>query len=134
MERNEPTTSSHTITHSPDLQNDLQVSPEIIQLEETSNYDHHNNLPNENNWERIKNSQYPNAYFNGIPEKNQPKYIDFPKILFGKSSWSLSSKWSKELPELYYNLDKDAASCYTFISAEIIRDWKQYIIIKMNHL
>ena len=32
FERNEPTTSSHTIPHSPDLQNDLQVSPEIIQL------------------------------------------------------------------------------------------------------
>ena len=44
FERNEPTTSSHTITHSPDLQNDLQVSPEIIQPEETSNYDHHDNV------------------------------------------------------------------------------------------
>ena len=80
FESNEPTSSSHTITHSPDLQNDLQVSPEIIQLEETCNYDHHDNLPNENNRESIKNSKYPNASFNGIPEKNQPKYIDFPKI------------------------------------------------------
>ena len=97
-----------------------------------SNYDHHGNVPNENNREPIKNSKYPNASFNGISEKNQPKYIDFPKILFGKSSWSLSSKWYKEFPELYYNLDKDTASCYTCISAEIIRDWKQYITIKMN--
>ena len=119
MERNEPTTSSHTITHSPDLQNDLQVSPEIIQPEELPNYHHHDNVPNENNRERIKNSKYPNASFNGIPEKNQPKYIAFPKILFGKSSRSLSSRWYKEFPELYYNLDKDAASCYTCISAEI---------------
>ena len=86
FERNEPTTSSHTITHSRDLQNDLQVSPEIIQPEEISNYDHHDNVPNENNRERIKNSKYPNASSNGIPEKNQPKYIDFPKVLFGKSS------------------------------------------------
>ena len=84
FERNEPTTSSHTITHSRDLQNDLQVSPEIIQPEEISNYDHHDNVPNENkNNESLK---YPNASFNGISEKNQPKYIDFPKILFGKSS------------------------------------------------
>ena len=44
FERNEPTTSSHTITHSPDLQNDLQVSPEIIQPEKTFNYDHHDNV------------------------------------------------------------------------------------------
>ena len=90
-------------------------------------------MPNENNRERIKNSKYPNASFNGIPEKNQPKYIAFPKILFGKSSRSLSSRWYKEFPELYYNLDKYAASCYTCISAEK-RDSKQYIIIKMNHL
>ena len=63
-----------------------QVSPEIIQSEETSNYDHHDNAPNENNRERIKSSKYPNASFNGVPEKNQPKYIDFPKNLIGKSS------------------------------------------------
>ena len=86
FERNEPTTSCHTITHSPDLQNDLQVSPEIIQPEETFNCDHHDNIPNEKNQKRIKNSKYPNASFNGTPEKNQPKNIDFPKTLFGKSS------------------------------------------------
>ena len=57
-------------THSPDLQNDLQVSPEIIQAEETSNYDHPDNKPNENNSEHIKNSKYPNVSFNGILEKN----------------------------------------------------------------
>ena len=74
------------ITHSPDLENNLQVSPEI-----TSSHDKHDNLPNENNRERIKNSKYPNASFNGIPEKNQPKYIDFSK------SRSFSSKWYKEL-------------------------------------
>ena len=66
-----------------------------------------------------KNSKYPNASFNEIPEKNQPKHIAFPKILFGKSSRSLSSRWYKKFPELYYNLDKDPASCYTCISAEI---------------
>ena len=82
FKRNEPTTSSHTINHSPGLQNDLQVSPSSIQPEETSNYDHHDNVPNENNRERIKNSKYPNASFNEIPEKNQLKYIDFPKIPF----------------------------------------------------
>ena len=32
--------------------------------------------------------KYPNVSFNGIPEKNQSKYIDFPKTLFGKSSRS----------------------------------------------
>ena len=84
FERNEPTTSSRTITHSPDLQNDLQVSPEIIQPEELPNYHHHDNVRNENNRERIKNSKYLNASFNGIPEKNKPKYIDFPKTLFWK--------------------------------------------------
>ena len=89
FERNEPATSSHTITHSPYLQNDLQVSPEIIQPEETPNYDHHDNIPNENNRQRIKNSKYLNASFNGIPENNQPKYVYFPKTLFGKSSQSL---------------------------------------------
>ena len=73
FERNEPSTSSHRDTHSPDLRNDLQVSHEIIQPEETSNYDHPDNEPNENNREHIKNSKYPNASFNGIPEKNQPK-------------------------------------------------------------
>ena len=81
FERNEPTTSFRMNTHSPDLENDLQVSPEI-----TSNYDNHDNVPNENNRQRIKNSKYANASFNGIPEKNQPKFIDFPKTLFGKSS------------------------------------------------
>ena len=70
---------------------------EIIQPEETFNYDHHDNVPNENNRERIKNSKYLSASFNEIPEKNQPKYIDFPKTLFGKSSRSFSSKWYKEL-------------------------------------
>ena len=54
FERNEPSTSSHTDRHSPDLENDSQVSPEIIQLERTSNYDHHDNLRNENNRERSK--------------------------------------------------------------------------------
>ena len=43
--------------------------------------------------------------------------IDFPKILFGKSSRSFSLKWHKEFPWLHYNLDKDAASCYTCMSA-----------------
>ena len=81
FERNEPTTSFHMITHSPDLENDLQVSPEI-----TSNYYNHDNVPNENNRQRIKISKYANASFSGIPEKNQPKFIDFPKTLFGKSS------------------------------------------------
>ena len=81
FERNEPTTSFRMNTHSPDLENDLQVSPEI-----TSNCDNHDNVPNENNRQRIKNSKYANASFNGIPEKNQPKFIDFPKTLFGKSS------------------------------------------------
>ena len=80
FERNEPTAKSHTITHSPDLQNDLQASPEIIQPEETTNYYHHDNVPNENNREHIKNSKYLNASFIGIPEKNQPKYIDFQKL------------------------------------------------------
>ena len=37
FERNEPSTSFHTDTHSLDLQNDLQLSPEIIPLEEASN-------------------------------------------------------------------------------------------------
>ena len=46
FDRNEPSTSSHMITRSPDLQNNLQVSPEIIQPEETSNYNHHGNIPN----------------------------------------------------------------------------------------
>ena len=75
FERNQSSTSSHTDTHSPDLQNDLQVSPETIQLEETSNYDCAVNVPNENNREHIKTSKYPNVSLNGIPEKNQPKYI-----------------------------------------------------------
>ena len=111
FERNEPTTSSHMITHSPDLENNLQVSPEI-----TSSHDKHDNLPNENNRERIKNSKYPNASFNGIPEKNQPKYIDFPKTLFGKSSRSFSSKWYKEFPWLHYNLDRCCFLLYMYVS------------------
>ena len=118
FERNEPSTSSHTDTHSRDLQNDLQVSHEIIQPEETSNYDHSDNEPNGNNRQHIKNSKYPNASFKGIPEKNWPKYIDFPETLFGKSSRSFSSKWYKEFPWLH-NLDKDAAFCYACMSAEI---------------
>ena len=118
FERNEPTTSSHTITHSPDLQNDLQVSPEIIQPEETSNYDHHNNVPNENSRERTKNSKYLNASLNGILEKNQPKYTDFPKTLFGKSSSPFSSEWYKEFPWFHCNLDKDTTFCYSCMSAE----------------
>ena len=73
-------------THSPDLQNDLQVSHEIIQPEEISIYDNPYNEPNENNSEHIKNSKCPNASFNRTPEKNRPKYIGFPKTLFGKSS------------------------------------------------
>ena len=76
-------------------------------------------MPNENNREHIKNSKYPNVSFNGIPEKNQPKYIEFPKTLFGKSSRSFSSEWYKKFPCLHYNLDKDAAFCYTCISAGI---------------
>ena len=86
FERNEPSASSHTDTHSPDLRNDSQVSPEIIQPEETSNYNHPDNVPNENNHEHRISSKYPNVSFNGIPQKNQPKYIDVPKTLFGKSS------------------------------------------------
>ena len=69
FERNEPSASSHMDIHSPDLQNDLHVSPEIIQPEETSNYDHPGNEPNENNREHIKNSKYRNVSFYGIPEK-----------------------------------------------------------------
>ena len=92
FERNEPSTSSHTDRHSPDLENDSQISPEIIQLERTSNYDHHDNVRNENNRERIKSSKYRNVSFNGIPGKSQPKYIDFPKILSAKSSRSFISK------------------------------------------
>ena len=95
----------------------MQVSLEIYKRK-TSNYDHHDNVPNENNRERIKNSKYPNTFFNGIPEKNQPKYTDLPKTLFGKSSRSFSSKWHKEFPWLHYNLDKDAAFCSTCMSAE----------------
>ena len=63
LERNEPSISSHTNTQSADLQKDLQVSLEVIQYEETSNYYHPENVPNENN------SKYSNASFNGIPEK-----------------------------------------------------------------
>ena len=84
--------SSHTDTHSPDLQNDLQISPEVIQPKETSHNDQPDNVPNENTREHINSSKYPNASFKGIPEKNQPKYIDFSKTLFRKSSRSYSSK------------------------------------------
>ena len=119
FERNKPSTSSHADTHSPDLRNDLQVSHEIIQHEETSNYDHPDNEPNENNREYIKNSKYLNASFNGIQEKNHPKYTDFPKALFGKSSQFFSLKLYKEFPWLQDNLDKDAPFCYTCMSAEI---------------
>ena len=91
FDRNEPSTNSHTNTHSLDLQNDLLVSPEIIQPEETSNYNHPNSVPNESNGEHIKNSKYPNFSFNGIPEKNQLKYTNFPKTILGKSSQSFSS-------------------------------------------
>ena len=52
-------------------------------------------------------------------KKNQPKYIDFIITLFGNSSRYFSSKWYKEFPWLHYNLDKDAAICYTCMSAEI---------------
>ena len=89
---------------------------EIIKPEETFNYDQHDNVPNENNRERIKNSKYPSASFNGIPEKNQPKYIDFPKTLFGKSSRSFSSKWYKEFPWLHYNLDRCFFLLYMYVS------------------
>ena len=85
FERNKPSTSSHT-----DLQNDLHVSPEIIQPEETSNYEYPDKVPSENNCEHIKNSKYPNVSFNGIPGKNQPKYKDFQETLFVKSSRSFS--------------------------------------------
>ena len=57
FERNETSTSSHTNTHSSDLQNDLQVSPEIIQFEERYNYGHPDNVPNENNREHINSSR-----------------------------------------------------------------------------
>ena len=79
-------TSSHSITQSANLQNDLQVSPKIIQLEETSNYGHPDSIPNENNREHIKNSNYSNVSFKEIQEKYQTKYMDFPKTLLGKSS------------------------------------------------
>ena len=52
-------------------------------------------------------------------KKNQPKYIDFIITLFGNSIRYFSSKWYKEFPWLHYNLDKDAAICYTCMSAEI---------------
>ena len=64
FEKNEPSTSPHTNTQSA---KSTVISLEIIQSEETSNYYHPNNLPNENN------SGYPNVSFNGIPEKNWPK-------------------------------------------------------------
>ena len=90
---------------------------------------------NENNRENIKNSKYASVSFNGIPEENQPKYIDFLKTLFGKPSQSFSSKWYKEFPSLHYNLDKDAAFCYTSMSASAeINGLKIIYIIKMKHL
>ena len=46
-----------------DLQNDLQVSREIIQPEETSNYDHPDNEPTKNNRAHIKNSKYSKYMF-----------------------------------------------------------------------
>ena len=48
-------------TRSAYLQNDIQVSSEIIQPKKTSNYDYRDNIPNENNCEHIKNSKYPNC-------------------------------------------------------------------------
>ena len=46
FERSEPSTSSHMDTHSPDLQNDLKISPEIIQSKKTSNYNQPENKTN----------------------------------------------------------------------------------------
>ena len=82
-------------TQSPDLQNDLQVPSETIQPEKASNYNYPDNLPNENNLKHIKNSKYPNVAFNWIPEKNQSKYIDFPKTVFEKFSRFLNSNGTK---------------------------------------
>ena len=98
--------------------NDLQISPEIIQSKETSNNDQPYNVTNENNCGNIKSSKHPNVSFNGTSEKNQPKYTDFPKTLFDKSNRSFSSK---EFPWLHYNPHKNAAFCYTCISANIKR-------------
>ena len=122
FERKEPSTTFHVDTDSPDLQNDLWVSHEFTQPEETSNYNHPDNEPNKNNREHIKNSKYPNGSLNRIPEKNQPKYIDFPNTLFGKSSQSFSLKWYQEFPWLHDNLDKDATFCCTCMAAEIKRN------------
>ena len=98
--------------------NDWQISPEIIQSKETSNNDQLYNVTNENNHENIKSSKHPNVSLNGISEKNQPKYIDFPKTLFEKSNRSFSSK---EFPWLHYNPHKNAAFSYTCMSANIKR-------------
>ena len=49
FQRNEPPTNFHKDTYSLDLQNNLQVSLEVIQPEETSNYEQPVNGPNENN-------------------------------------------------------------------------------------
>ena len=57
LEINKPSTSSHTDTQSPDLQNDLQISPEVIQPEKTSNYDHPDTVPDGDNREYIKNQE-----------------------------------------------------------------------------
>ena len=73
FEGNEPSTSSHTDTYLHDLQNDLQVSPEIIQPEETSNYNHPYNEPNKNNREHIKNSKYPMFLLTESQRKISPK-------------------------------------------------------------
>ena len=70
FERNEPSTTFHADTDSPDLRNDLWVSHEFTQPEETSNYDHPDNEPYKNNREHIKNSKYLNDSLNGILEKN----------------------------------------------------------------
>ena len=98
--------------------NGWQISPEIIQSKETSNNDQLYNVTNENNRENIKSSKHPNVSLNGISEKNQPKYIDFPKTLFEKSNRSFSSK---EFPWLHYNPHKNAAFSYTCMSANIKR-------------
>ena len=117
LSTNEPPTNSHSLTHSFDLQMIYRFHQKLSNLKKHPTTITNDNVPNKNNRERIKTSKYFNGSFNGILEKNQPKYIDFPKILFGKSSRSFSLKWHKEFPWLHYNLDKDAASCYTCMSA-----------------
>ena len=63
FDRNEPSTNSHTDTHSPDLQNDWPVSPEIIQPEETSNYNYPDNVPKQSNREHIKKFRISECFF-----------------------------------------------------------------------